>query len=102
MEPPLVFWVPAIALSGLAIYSGDAFPTWRGNAFVGAMRHSGQPNSGHIQRVFFNDRGLPTGREPLLAELEQRIRDVRVGPDGMLYALTDEPAGAMLRIEPAE
>jgi glucose/arabinose dehydrogenase len=102
LEPPLVFWVPVIAVSGLTIYAGDAFPEWRGNAFVGAMRVSGQANTGHIQRIYFNDRGLPIGREPMLTDLKQRIRDVRTGPDGLLYAVTDEPLGAMLKIEPAE
>jgi glucose/arabinose dehydrogenase len=101
LTPPLVFWVPVIAVSGLAIYAGDAFPQWRGNAFVGAMRVSGQANTGHIQRIQFNDRGLPVGREPIIEELQQRIRDVRVGPDGFLYAVTDEPEGALLKIEPA-
>jgi len=66
----VVFWVPAIAISGLSFYDGDKFPQWKGNAFVGAMRaNTGQ----HIQRVQFNPKGLPTGREILLAELKQRI-----------------------------
>jgi aldose sugar dehydrogenase len=101
LESPVVFWVPVIAASGLAIYGGDAFPEWRGSAFVGAMRWSGQANSGHIQRVYFNDKGLPVGREPIIGDLKQRIRAVGVGPDGFLYAVTDEPAGALLKIEPA-
>lgn len=102
MEPPLVFWVPVIAASGLTIYAGDAFAQWQGSAFVGAMRVSGQANTGHIQRVYFNDRGLPTGREPIITDLKQRIREVKTGPDGFLYAVTDEPLGAMLKVEPAE
>jgi len=98
MEEPLIFWVPAIATSGLTFYTGDRFPAWKGSAFVGAMRAgTGQ----HIQRLVFNDKGLPIGRDLILGELRQRIRDVRQGPDGLLYALTDEPAGAMLKIEPA-
>ena len=96
LEEPVVFWVPAIAISGLSFYDGDKFPTWKGNAFVGAMRaNTGQ----HIQRVQFNPKGLPTGREIFLAELKQRIREVKPGPDGYLYALTDETFGAILRIE---
>lgn len=99
LEDPVVFWVPAIAISGLSFYSGDAFPAWKGNAFVGGMRN----NTGqHIQRVQFNAQGLPTGREILLAELKQRIREVKPGPDGFLYVLTDEPAGAVLRVEPGK
>ncbi len=97
LEEPVVFWVPAIAISGLSFYDGDKFPAWKGNAFVGAMRaNTGQ----HIQRVQFNAKGLPTGREIFLAELKQRIREVKPGPDGYLYALTDETFGAVLRIEP--
>jgi glucose/arabinose dehydrogenase len=97
LEEPVVFWVPAIAISGLSFYDGDKFPQWKGNVFVGGMRaNSGQ----HIQRVQFNAKGLPTGREILLAELKQRIREVKPGPDGYLYALTDETFGAILRVEP--
>jgi glucose/arabinose dehydrogenase len=98
LEEPLVFWVPAIAISGLSIYNGDAFPAWKGHAFVGAMRaNTGQ----HIQRVWFNPKGEPIGREIFLAELKQRIREVKPGLDGLLYALTDETFGAVLKIEPA-
>ena len=97
LEEPVVFWVPAIAISGLSFYDGDKFPAWKGNAFVGAMRN----NTGqHIQRVQFNAKGEPTGREILLSELKQRIREVKPGPDGYLYALTDETFGAVLRVEP--
>jgi aldose sugar dehydrogenase len=99
LEEPLVFWVPAIAISGLSIYNADAFPTWKGSALVGAMRaNTGQ----HIQRVWFNAKGEPIGREIFLAELKQRIREVKPGPDGFLYALTDETFGAVLKIEPAK
>jgi len=98
-EEPVVYWVPAIAISGLSFYNGDKFPGWKGNAFVGAMRN----NTGqHIQRVQFNPQGLPIGREILLAELKQRIREVKPGPDGFLYALTDETFGAVLKIEPPQ
>ena len=67
LEEPVVFWVPAIAISGLSFYDGDKFPQWKGNAFVGAMRN----NTGqHIQRVQFNAKGEPTGREIFLARAE--------------------------------
>ncbi len=93
-----MFWVPAIAISGLSIYDGDKFPAWRGQAFVGAMRGgTGQ----FVARVTFNARGLPTARDhSMLADLRQRIREVKPGPDGFIYVLTDENAGAVLRIEP--
>jgi glucose/arabinose dehydrogenase len=98
LEDPLIFWVPAIAVSGLSFYEGERFPDWKGSALVGALRGgTGQ----HIERLVFSQAGLPTGREIMLSELKQRIRDVRPGPDGLLYVLTDEAEGAMLRIEPA-
>jgi aldose sugar dehydrogenase len=100
MEGPLVYWVPAIASSGLAIYTGDRFPAWKGNAFVGAMRVGEIPGTGHLQRIVFNPKGEEIRREILLWDLHQRIRDVRQGPDGLLYLLTDEANGALLRIEP--
>ncbi len=95
MEPPFLFWVPSIAPSGLAFYTGNAFKGWKGNIFVGAMRGT------LLQRIVLNAKGLPTVRESLLTELKQRIRDVKQGPDGLLYLLTDETHGALLRLEPA-
>jgi aldose sugar dehydrogenase len=94
-ESPFLFWVPSIAPSGLAFYTGNAFAAWKGNIFVGAMRGT------MLQRIVLNPRGLPTTRETLLAELKQRVRDVQQGPDGLLYVLTDETHGALLRLEPA-
>jgi glucose/arabinose dehydrogenase len=94
-----VFWVPAIAISGLSFYEGDKFPAWRNQAFVGGMRNgTGQ----FVARVTFNARGLPTARDhSMLADLRQRIREVKPGPDGNLYVLTDHAPGAVLKIEPA-
>jgi glucose/arabinose dehydrogenase len=95
MDPPFLFWAPSIALSGMAFYTGDKFPQWKGNVFVGGL-------VGHqLQMIVMNQRGLPTRRQTLLYELKQRIREVRQGPDGLLYLLTDEAAGALIRIEPA-
>jgi glucose/arabinose dehydrogenase len=99
LEAPFMYWVPSIAISGMAFYSGDRFPGWKGNAFVGSMFAGRTRATGHLQRITFNN-GRPIQREPLLVELHQRIRDVREGPDGLLYVLTDEPNGAVLRIEP--
>jgi glucose/arabinose dehydrogenase len=101
MEPAVVNWVPAIAVSGLAFYTGDRFPAWRGNAIVGAMRFGEIPNTGHMQRVVFNDRGEEIRREMFLVEWRQRVREVRQGPDGLLYILTDENQGGLFRLEPA-
>jgi glucose/arabinose dehydrogenase len=100
MESPLVTWIPAIAASGLTVYTGDRFPRWKGNVFVGAMRTGEIPGTGHLERIVFNANTEELRRESLLGELRQRIREVRQGPDGLLYLLTDEDDGAMLRIEP--
>jgi len=100
IEPPVVYWMPSIAVSGMAFYTGDRFPAWKGNVFVGALRYGEIPQTGHLQRVVFNERGEEMRREMLLTELRQRIRDVRQGPDGLLYLLTDENPGALLRLEP--
>jgi glucose/arabinose dehydrogenase len=101
MEDPLVFWVPAIATSGLTFYTGDRFPQWKGSVFAGGMRQGEVPRSGHLERIDFNDKWEELHRESLFWELRQRIRDVRQGPDGLLYVLTAENDGALIRIEPA-
>jgi glucose/arabinose dehydrogenase len=101
MELPIVFWVPSIATSGLTFYTGDRFPAWKNNVLVGAMRQGEIDRTGHIERIVFNDKWEEIRREQMLNELHQRIRDVRQGPDGLLYVLTDEDSGALLRIEPS-
>jgi len=99
---PIVFWVPSIAVTGMTFYQGDVFTAWRRSAFVGGLRQGEVPRSGQLQRIEFNDKWEEIRRETLLRELGQRIRDVREGPDGLLYVLTAEaPDGAVLRIEPA-
>jgi glucose/arabinose dehydrogenase len=99
---PLVFWVPSIGATGMTFYQGDVFTAWRRSAFVGGLREGEVPRTGQLQRIVFNERWEEIRREPLLRELEQRIRDVREGPDGLLYVLTAETDGAVLRIEPAD
>ena len=94
MEQPFLFWSPVISPGGMALYTGDKFPAWKGDLFVGGM------STTQLQRVVLNERGLPIRRLPLLTELNQRIRDVKQGPDGFLYLTTDHEAGAVLRIEP--
>jgi glucose/arabinose dehydrogenase len=101
-EQPLVIWVPSIAVSGIAFYTGDKLPKWKGDVFVGAMRVGEIPGTGHLERILFNEQMEELRRESLLVPMRQRIRDVRQGPDQLLYLLTDDAKdGALLRIEPA-
>ncbi|GIT67704.1 MAG: hypothetical protein Ct9H300mP25_11760 [Acidobacteriota bacterium] len=100
METPLVVWLPAIAAAGMAVYTGDQFPAWKGNVFVGSLREGGIPGTGHLERIVFNEKTEELRRETMLTELRQRIREVRQGPDGLLYVLTDADDGALLKIEP--
>ncbi|HJR70831.1 MAG TPA: PQQ-dependent sugar dehydrogenase, partial [Gammaproteobacteria bacterium] len=100
IEQPLVLWVPSIAPTGIAVYTGDKIPAWRGNLFVGSARIGEIPRTGGLERVVLNDTLGEMRRERLLGDLHQRIRDVRQGPDGLLYVITDEDDGALLRIEP--
>src|SRR5690606_8818628 len=99
---PLLFWVPSIAVTGMTIYSGKVFTDWERSVFVGGLRYGETPRTGQLQRIRFNDRWEEIGREPMLTQFAQRIRDVREGPDGLLYVLTAETRGALLRIEPGE
>src|SRR5215813_12796334 len=101
MDDPIVYWVPSIATSGLTFYTGDKFPGWARNVFVGGMREGEIARSGQVQRIVFNDKWEELRREPLLRELHQRVRDIRQSPDGLLYFITEEDAAALLRIEPA-
>ena len=99
MEQPAAFWVPSIGISGLAFYEGDAFPNWRGDAFVGGLSGNYQ----RLVRLSVNGQTV-VNREPLLLG-DYRIRDVRVGPDGLLYIATDNIFGqpsAIVRLEPTE
>jgi glucose/arabinose dehydrogenase len=102
-EDPVVFWMPSISTSGLAFYTGSRLEKWTGDVFVGGMRYGEIPGTGQLQRILFNENMEELRREPLLVELRQRIRDVRQGPDELLYLLVDDPDdGAVLRIEPAD
>ena len=100
VKAPLVVWVPSIGPSGLLVYTGDRFANWRNNVFVGSVRRGEIPGTGGLERVVLNDNLQELRRETLLTELHQRIRDVRQGADGLLYVLTDEEDGALLRLEP--
>ena len=99
-EEPEVVWWPSIAPSGMAFYTGGRFSAWQGSLFVGSLLVGRMSHTGHLERVVFNARGEEVGREWLLTELKQRIRDVRQGPDGYLYVLTEEDDAVLLRLEP--
>ena len=92
MEDPILFWAPSINPGNLTFYHGDKIPQWEGQMLMGAMSRS-------VLRATFDAEGNPTGQERMLTELGQRFRDVTTGPDGYVYLLTDETAGAVLRIE---
>ncbi len=98
---PTVVWLPSIAPSGLLFYTGDAFPEWKGNLFVGSARWGEINNTGSLQRVVFNEDFGELRREALLQDLHHRVRDVAQGPDGLIYVLTDGPENAVLRIAPS-
>ncbi len=94
MEQPIKYWVPSIAPSGMAFYTGDVFPRWRGSLFTGAL--AGQ----FLVRLQLNGNAVAS-EERILQNLSERIRDVRQGPDGALWLLTDSSAGRLLRVTPA-
>ncbi len=93
MEQPVYYWDPVIAPSGAVWYTGDRYPGWKGSLFVGSM----QP--GALVRLTVEN-GRVTSEERHLAELDDRIRDVQQGPDGLLYLVTDEDEGRLLRVVP--
>jgi glucose/arabinose dehydrogenase len=99
-EPPVVYWTPAIAVSGFTFYKGDRLAGWTGDLFIGGLRTGEIPGTGKLDRILFNQQMEELRRESLLVDLRQRIRDVQEGPDGLLYVITDEDEGAVLRIEP--
>jgi glucose/arabinose dehydrogenase len=102
IEPALLVWVPGITPSGLLFYTGDRFPAWKGNLLTGSVVRGRVNGASGVERVVFNDKMWETRRETFLQELKQRIRDVRQGPDGLIYLLTEEVNGTVLKIEPVE
>jgi len=97
MEQPWLFWSPSPSLSAITFYTGNRFPEWKGNIFVGGLVGT------QLDRIVLSAaNGLPIRRQALLTELKMRIREVRQGPDGLLYLLTEEKAGLLLRIEPVD
>ncbi len=99
-EPPLILWMPSIAPTGMTFYSGDRISSWQGNLFVGSARRGQIPRTGGLERIVLNENLEELRRESLLNQLHQRIRDVRQGPDGLLYVITDETDGVLLRLSP--
>lgn len=91
---PVLHWVPSIAPSGMAFYTGTQIKAWEGDAFVGALAGK------QLRRLELDAGGKVTGEEALLTDLDERIREVRMGPDGYLYLLTDAKDGKLLRVEP--
>lgn len=94
MEQPVHYWVPSIAPSGMAFYDGDLFPAWRGNLFIGALA------AATLVRLQLD--GDKVVAEERLPQIRERIRDVRSGPDGALWLLTDSARGRVLRLTPAQ
>src|SRR5262249_34002033 len=97
MAQPCLCWAPSISTATITFDTRDRCPQWKGTIFVGGLVGA------QLHRVVLNPtNGLPTRRQPMLAELKQRIREVKQGPVGLLYLLTDEEAGALFRIEPVD
>ncbi|MEA2489390.1 MAG: aldose sugar dehydrogenase, partial [Acidobacteriota bacterium] len=93
MEQPVYYWDPVIAPSGMVVYTGNAYPGWKGSLFIGSL------TPGALVRLTLQN-GRVTGEERYLGNLGERIRDVQQGPDGLLYMVTDNPQGRVLRIDP--
>jgi glucose/arabinose dehydrogenase len=95
MEQPVYFWDPVIAPSGMVFYTGDRYPGWKGSVFVGSL------TPGLLVRLVLRN-GKVAHEERYLGDLGERIRDVRQGPDGLLYLITDNPEGRILKLDPRE
>lgn len=95
VDNPLWHWTPSIAPSGMTFYTGDLFPGWKGSLFNGALKFR------MLVRLELNGDKV-VKEERLLQDLQERIRDVRQGPDGALYLLTDNSSGRILRVVPAK
>ena len=101
-ESPVVYWMPSISLSGMTFYTGSKLPKWKGDIFVGGQRTGEIPGTGHLERILVNEKLEELRRESLLVPLRMRIRDVRQGPDELLYVIVDhDQNGGVLRIEPS-
>jgi glucose/arabinose dehydrogenase len=95
MQDPVIAWVPSINPGNLVFYTGNRFPGWKGDMLMPDMTRS-------LLRVRFDGKRVAVAQERMLTDLKQRMRDIRIGPDGDIYVLTDETAGAVLRISPGK
>jgi glucose/arabinose dehydrogenase len=95
MQQPITYWVPSIAPSGMTEYQGDVFPQWKGNLFVSALAERS------VRRLSMKE-GKVIAQEVMLTELDSRIRDIRTGPDGYIYVLTDSSQGAVIKLSPVQ
>lgn len=100
-QGPTMVWLPAIAPSGIAFYSGDKFARWKNNLFITSARRGQINGTGALIRVVFNEKLQEMRQEVLLDGLHQRLKDVRQGPDGLIYAATDEDDATIIRLSPA-
>jgi len=94
VDPPAYYWDPSIAPSGLALYLGDQFPGWQGDLLVGALKYQ------LVSRLHLDETGRVASEEQFLKDALGRVRDVREGPDGLVYLVTDENPGGLYRLEP--
>ncbi len=95
LEQPVYYWNPSISVSAVLLYTGDLFPEWKGNLIAGALKYM------QLQRLVLED-GKVVAHEAVAADIGERVRDVRQGPDGAIYLLTDEADGRLVRMEPAD
>jgi glucose/arabinose dehydrogenase len=95
MDQPLYYWVPSIAPSGMAFYTGSAFPEWQGDLFVGSLKFH------QLVRLELEGNKVVAEERINIPDLDQRIRDVVQGPDGLLYLVTDDADGKIIRLKPA-
>lgn len=96
LEQPFMYWVPSPSLTAITIYKGDKFPAWKNSILLGSLKFQ------RAERVTLTQQGWESERMPMLGEVGRRIRDMKVAPDGLIYMVTDERNGAILKVEPAD
>lgn len=96
MEQPFMYWVPSPSLTAITIYKGDKFPAWKNSILLGELKFK------RAERVTLTNQGWENERIPMFREIDRRIRDLKEGPDGFIYMVTDEKNGVVLKVEPAD